>query len=95
MKKKFVYSGKKSWLAGIEPARADWHSLEDTELNHLAIWPSRHCIVWLQLNIFDNNLITKLKLKNLEISRSSYFLLYFEFFSVACSGAEINYITLD
>ena len=40
-----------------------------------------------------NNLITKLKLKNLEVLRHRYFLLYllvFEILSVACSGVDKN-----
>ena len=74
---------KKLAQTGFEPVHATWHSLEDTELNHQTIWTVAQ--LWLlcfDKDIFANNSVTKLKLKNLEVLRSNYFLLYllvFEF----------------
>ena len=81
---------QKVGLGGIRTCCAVLHSLGDLVLN-LFGHGSMVLIVLIgtYLNIFDNNLIMKLKLKNyrLSIFCSIYCILY-----IACSGADINYI---
>ena len=76
-KKRFVYIHwkKKHWLTGIKPVHADWHSLGDTEFNHLDTAYSMGSVVL--IGIYST--ITWKRNWNWKIwkflYRSSYFLL--------------------